>query len=79
MHYGFPLQIPEFSLYEGKTEIYIKVAKLSTAVTNLTAEELGMLKACHQALFKHILKICPSQLSCSFEEAKKSFTAKGIF
>ena len=68
-----PFQIPKFSLYEGKVEMQIKVASLPTAVTNLTAAEIGILKACHQALFKAILKICPSQLSCSFEEAQKNF------
>ena len=66
-------QIPQFSLYEGKTEINVRVVSLPTQVAPLTAEEIQLLKESHQVMFEDVLKMHPSWLRCSFEGSQKDF------
>jgi endoribonuclease Dicer len=61
-------QIPEFSLYEKRMEIGVKVVELSTRVTAVTTAEIDLLKQCHQTMFKSVLKIDSPLLECSFHE-----------
>ena len=49
-------------------EIGVKVVELSTRVTTITAAEIDLLKQCHQAMFKNILKMDSPLLECSFHE-----------
>ena len=67
-----PLQIPEFSLYDGKKELYVTVHKLHTAI-NLSKSEVDTLRRCHKALFTAVLRINWSWLETTFEDAETSY------
>ena len=65
-------QIPEFSLYEKRMEIRVKLAELSSRVTAVSGTELELLKQCHQVLFESVLRIGSPLLSCSYDQAENS-------
>ena len=67
------IQIPEFSLYDGEKEVYVKIHKYHSAVTAVSNTELEILKQCHKTLFTEVLKVRATWLQPEFEHAEKNY------
>lgn len=70
----YPLmQIPEFSIYDGEREVYVRVHKYHSLVAELRHSELEILQQCHKTIFTEILGIRATWLQPEFENAEKNY------
>ena len=67
------LQIPEFSLYDGEKEVYVRVHKYHSLVAELNLTELEILRQCHKTIFTEILGVRATWLQPEFENAAKNY------
>ncbi len=74
----FNSQIPEFSIYDDKKELRVKICKYHTTVT-LTESEIQVLQDSHVAIFNSVLKIRPTWLKCDFVSSERNYLVVPLY